>query len=611
VKTSTFQIVVTLAIAVTALHVARDLFLPLALAVLLTFLLTPIVLRLERRRVPRVPAVLLTVLVVACAGGLIAYRAAEQVLQVAAELPHYRQNIQRKLQVASSFVRPWKEQMRAAGDVVADLTDEGAASDETPGAQAAPNGSELPPDDDPGTGAIEGEWSALQLAWDWFVPVLSPFATGAIVVVFTIFMLIEREDLRNRFIVICGVEHVPGTTEALLDAAERVSRYLRMQLLINCMYGVALAVTCWMTGLPNPLLWAGIGAVFRFVPYAGAVLGAGLPLLIAVAMADGWTVVVVLAVVLAVLELIVNNVLEPWLYGNSTGVSPSGILIAAFFWTWLWGGVGLLLATPLTVLLTVVGRQIPPLRFLTTLLSDEPPLAPAARLYQRLLAGDAHESLQIVEKEMAAQNSEAHVADLLLQPLLQTVMDQAHGLLDHERHDSLLGSVRELETEFAATLVDQEWSSANRPRASLVVAPARLQADGLAAEIVASMLQRQGWQAKSLPRTALVSDLASQILDTSSVMLVLCAIGPRSIEHCRYVLRHLSTAKWSRPVILYVLSDTPPTVDEKARLTSFSAGVSVVTSAIELIDRLEKSEGEPTTSEDALRVPSSISAGAG
>lgn len=223
-------------------------------------------------------------------------------------------------------------------------------------------------------------------------PLLSPLASAGLVIVVVIFMLMEREDLRDRFIRLVGYGDLHRTTQALQDAGKRVGQYLLMQLVVNIVYAVPITIGLWVLGIPNALLWGMLALALRFVPYIGPIIGALLPLFLALAVAPGWALLLWTAALFIVMELITGNVIEPWLYGSRTGLSPLAIIVAAIFWTWLWGPLGLVLSTPLTVCLVVLGRHVPQFEFLDVLFGNEPVLEPHARLYQRLLAGDPDEA---------------------------------------------------------------------------------------------------------------------------------------------------------------------------------------------------------------------------
>ena len=229
-------------------------------------------------------------------------------------------------------------------------------------------------------------------------PLVSPLATAGIVIVFVIFMLLKREDLRDRFIRLAGSRDLPRTTQALDDAARRVGRYLLMQLVVNTTYAIPIGIGLWLIGIPNPILWGMLCGLLRFVPYIGPIVAAFFPLALAIAVDPGWTTFLLAGAWFIVVELISNNVVEPWLYGASTGLSPIAIIAAAVFWTWLWGPIGLLLSTPLTVCLVVLGRHVPQLAFLDVILGNEPVLEPPELLYQRLLVGDPNEATERAEE---------------------------------------------------------------------------------------------------------------------------------------------------------------------------------------------------------------------
>ena len=277
-------------------------------------------------------------------------------------------------------------------------------------------------------------------------PLIEPLATTGIVIVFVVFMLLQREDLRDRFIRLVGTSDLHRTTQALGDAAGRVGRYLLMQLVVNVAYGIPIGVGLWLIGVPNPLLWGMLAIVLRFVPFIGPVIAAAFPLALSIAVDPGWTMLLWTAALFIVLELISGNIVEPWLYGASTGLSSIAILAAAVFWTWLWGPVGLLLSTPLTVCLVVLGRHVPQFGFLNVLLGSEPVLEPAESLYQRLLAGDPDEATERAEEYLKSHSILVYYEDVAIPALSMFEHDRARGVLTDER--------RALVSAAALTLVD-------------------------------------------------------------------------------------------------------------------------------------------------------------
>ena len=245
----------------------------------------------------------------------------------------------------------------------------------------------------------------LEVLQNLIIPLVSPLATTGLIIIVTIFMLLERENLRDRFIRLVGYGDLHRTTEALQDAGRRVGQYLLMQLVVNVTYAIPITIGLWLLGIPNALLWGVLALVLRFVPYIGPAIGMLLPMLLALAVAPGWSLVLWTGALFLVMELISNNVVEPWLYGSKTGLSPLAIIVAAIFWTWLWGPVGLILSTPLTVCLVVLGRHVPQFEFFEVLFGNEPVLEPKERLYQRLLAGDPEEATDYAEETLEEEIS--------------------------------------------------------------------------------------------------------------------------------------------------------------------------------------------------------------
>src|SRR5919202_347338 len=265
----------------------------------------------------------------------------------------------------------------------------------------------------------------LQVIQNIIGPLLEPLATTGIVVVFVIFMLLQREDLRDRLIRLAGADDLQRTTQALDDAAHRVSRYLVAQTIVNVTYGVPIALGLWFIGVPNPVLWGILAMVLRFIPYIGPWIAAMFPLALSVAVDPGWSMLLWTVGLFLAVELISNNLVEPWLYGSSTGLSAVAIVVAASFWTWLWGPVGLLLSTPLTSCLVVLGRHVEQLQFLDVMLGDRPALSPDENFYQRILAGDAEEVLGHAELILQQCSLSSYSDEVVLKALEIAARDAA------------------------------------------------------------------------------------------------------------------------------------------------------------------------------------------
>src|SRR5690606_33412062 len=287
-------------------------------------------------------------------------------------------------------------------------------------------------------------------------PLIGPLATTGLVVVVVIFMLLEREELRDRFIRLVGYGDLHRTTEALQDAGKRVGQYLLTQLVVNITYGVPLAFGLWVLGIPNAALWGMLAIVLRFVPYIGPVIAAILPLFLAFAVAPGWDLLLWTIGLFIIIELLINNVIEPWLYGSRTGLSPLAILVSAIFWTWLWGPVGLVLSTPLAVCLVVLGRHVPQFEFLEILFGNEPVLDPKERLYQRLLAGDPDEATDNAEEMLEEKYLVEFYGSVTIPALLMAERDRLRGVLTEQQLQIVTESTKTLVANLEQIATEEE-----------------------------------------------------------------------------------------------------------------------------------------------------------
>ena len=446
-RVSSTQSLAALVVVIGALYFGRDVFVPLALAGLLSFALAPVIAALRRRGVPRTPAVI-TVVILAFLGIFVfGFVVAGQVSQLGASLPRYELNIREKIRSLQSnaagggLVERAAEALRDLRQDIEEAT-EGPA-DEATSSPVEPEASEPQPIP---VQITQPDPAPLQILQTIVGPLIEPLATTGIVIVFVVFMLLQKEDLRDRFIRLVGSRDLHRTTQALGDAAQRVGRYLLMQLLVNAVYGIPIGIGLWLIGVPNPLLWGMLSVVLRFVPFIGPIIASAFPLALSIAVDPGWTMLLWTAALFIFLELISGNIVEPWLYGASTGLSSIAILAAAIFWTWLWGPVGLLLSTPLTVCLVVLGRHVPQFGFLNVLLGSEPVLEPAESLYQRLLAGDPDEATERAEEYVKSHSILQYYEGVAIPALSMFEHDRARGVLADER--------RELVAAAALTLVD-------------------------------------------------------------------------------------------------------------------------------------------------------------
>ena len=438
---------------ITTLYFGREIFVPIALAVLLSFVLAPLVGLLQRVRVPKGLAVVSVVItafaLIFATGSLLA----TQLTQLAGDLPRYQSTIREKIQSFRETTAGRGTLERASG-MLKDLSkelDKPRDSGSFPGSGtiASSKGIAPPPVPvevrQPDPGALESLQSLIS-------PLLHPLATTGIIIIFVIFILLQREDLRNRLIRLAGSHDLQRTTAALDDAASRLSRLFLIQLLLNGTFGVVIGTGLWVLGIPSAILWGILAAVLRFVPYIGAVIAAAFPLALAVAVDPGWTMLLGTLALFLVVEPIVGHVIEPMVYGHSTGLSPVAVVASATFWTALWGPIGLVLATPLTVCLVVLGRHVERLEFLDVMFGDRPALSPAEIFYQRMLAGDPTEAAEKAEEFLKERSLSSYYDEVALKGLQLAQADAERELLNHDR----LLKIRDSVSEFVSDLADQE-----------------------------------------------------------------------------------------------------------------------------------------------------------
>jgi predicted PurR-regulated permease PerM len=440
---------IIVAAVVATLYFGRDLLVPIALAVLLSFVLAPVVIALARLRIGKVAAVLITVAVTFAL--LIALGAVigKQISQLAENLPDYQNVIGKKLETVrtSDFGRGVVEK---AADALHGLDAKLAKPQERP-QQAAPPVAEAARSGEPflPVEVHEPAPGPVQILQSILSALLPPLATAAIVVVFVIFILLQREDLRDRVIGLVGAHDLHRTTKALDDAAFRLSRYFLALTGINAVFGLVITLGLTLIGVPNPILWGIVGAVLRFVPYIGAVISAAFPLAIAAAVDSGWTMMLETALLFIVLETAMGQVVEPRLFGHTTGMSPLAIIVAAAFWTLIWGTPGLLLSTPITACLVVLGRHVESLNVIELVLGDKPALSPVQSFYQRILASDPDEvafQAEILLKDMKLVD---YYEDVALPALAMAQVDVARGVLDRRRQAEVCASVESVVDDLA------------------------------------------------------------------------------------------------------------------------------------------------------------------
>jgi predicted PurR-regulated permease PerM len=556
---------------VVVLYWAQAVFVPIALAILLTFVLAPPVTWLERW-VGRVPAVLAMVTLVFTVLGLAGWGLARQMDYLAEDLPRYRVNILAKIaDVRGASKGGSVEKLQETiEDIKTDL-----------GKSEAPRGTVSRPV------VVTSEQVGFS-GFAWLGPIVSPLGTAGLVLAMVIFMLLERRDLRDRLLGLFGHGQLAITTKALDEAGTRVSRQLWMQSLVNLVYGAAAGAGLYVLGVPYPLVWAALAAVLRFIPYVGPVLGAAAPILVSLAAAEGWAGPLWVLGLFVVLELFTNLVLETVLYAGAAGVSPVALLASVAFWTWLWGPLGLLLATPLTVCLVVLGKHVPGLEFVGTLLADTPALPAEYGYYQRLLARDQSEAADLIERHIKTESPRSVFDALLLPALNYAERDRLEQRLSPDEETVVIDATRELLSDAAESIrrlnpeppAPLDDSPLPGPREPLRVLgyPTNGIADEVALTMLAHLLDDLPI-AVEITRTRLqASDLLSLVREQGFSIVCLADLPPSPPSKTRYLVKRLHAAL--PDVRILVGRWGPPALADESTQVLRDAGANLVASTL-------------------------------
>jgi predicted PurR-regulated permease PerM len=523
-------------LVIVVLYWAQAVLVPIALAILLTFVLTPPVGWLERS-LGRVPAVLAAVFLVFLVLGLAGWGLARQMDNLAEDLPSYRVNILAKIaDVRGAGKGGSVEKLQETiDDIRSDL-----------GQSEPPRGSGSRPV------IVTSEHVAGLSGFSWLGPIIGPLGTAGLVLAMVIFMLLERRDLRDRLIGLFGHGRLTVTTKAFDEAGTRVSRQLLMQSLVNLVYGIAAGVGLYVIGVPYPWVWAALGAALRFIPYLGPVVGAGAPILVSLAALPGWAGPLGVVGLFVVLELFTNLVLETVLYAGAAGVSQVALLVSVAFWTWLWGPLGLLLATPLTVCLVVLGKHVPGLEFLGTLMADTPALAPEYGYYQRLLARDESEAADLIERHINAESPRSVYDALLLPALNYAERDRLEHRLSPDEEAAVLDATRELLSDAAESIRRLQPDPSARfddsrlpgPREPLRVLGYATNgvADGLALTMLGHLLDDLPIVVEITNARLLASELVSLVEAQGVSIVCLADLPPSPPSKTRYLVKRLRAA---------------------------------------------------------------------
>jgi predicted PurR-regulated permease PerM len=527
--------ILTFAVVCALLYWGQVVLIPIALAALISFLLGPLVLRLHRWGVPRVPAV---IVVVSLAGGLLlglGWVVAGQLGELANELPSYRENIRAKVADLRALTRGGVLE-RVQNTVTALSEDIERDADVEAAAQGTAPAVEEP---EPVPVQIAGDESLFGNA-TILNPVLEGLATAGLALLLSIFMLIKREDLRNRLVSLAGQASVVVTTKAIEEAGQRISRYLLMQFIINASMGLAVGLGLWVIGVPYSALWGLSAAVLRYIPYVGPWLAAVLPIAVSLVTSPGWSEVLVVISLFVVLELFSNNVMEPWLYGQSVGLSAIAVIVSVIFWTWLWGPVGLVLATPLTACLVVLSKYVPELAALNRLLGETPALPPHLRLYQRLLARDEDEAEDVVA-EFRKEHSLAETCDgPVLGALLQLKRDLAAGRVSTDDGEFVTSALAELVDDLYDDAERQEPEEAAVADSALLIGfPARDRLDAIALGLLRALMREAHHELEVLSPDLLIGERIEQVAKRRPIAVCIPSLPPGDLTTTRRLCKRL------------------------------------------------------------------------
>jgi predicted PurR-regulated permease PerM len=552
--------VLLLATVIAILYFGRAILIPFALALTLNFLLAPAVIYLHRFRIRRVPAVIIVVLVAAGLVGGIGWVVLRQLVWIADDLPNYRANLHQKMEyLQAPSVGPFGRAIQGVREVGQELY--GNQSAPTPaadlprtpplstmtvtpsgrvktGAKTAANeaapGAVVNPASPTPVVVVEPPRGIPDLVTA-MAPVLRPLGEAVFVMVLTVYMLIKREDLHNRLLLLAGMGRLNIVTQALDDAGQRITRYLSLNFLINAGYGLCFGLGLFAIQIPNATLWGVLAGTLRFVPYIGTSIGVLLPFVFALGYSPYWGPALVVLALFALLEFSVSNFLEPWLYGTHTGISTLALLIMAVFWTILWGWPGLVLSTPLTVCLIVMGLHMPQLSFLHILLGEGAELAPEAKFYERLLAMDQAQARIIAEKFLEG-HSLADLYDVVLLPALSLAERDRHkGALDQVRANFVFQCANELIAELSDLgLLSPEDNSAQQRRAFPVICVSTQdQADEIVATMLAQLLEMGGNRALQLPSHTLTDEILVRLAEEKETVVCISALPPFAFADTR------------------------------------------------------------------------------
>jgi predicted PurR-regulated permease PerM len=563
-------------LVIAVLYWAQAVLIPVALAVLISFVLTPPTVKLQKW-IGHVPAVLVTVALAFSVLGLAGWGLATQMGALTADLPAYRQNIRQKI---SDIRQAGKgSSIEKVQDTIEEIKTEIEKSDGPQEIPAQP---------------VVVRPERVGSLWGfpaWLGPVLGPLTTAGLVIVMVIFILVERDDLRGRLIGLVGHGHLAVTTKAFDEAGRRVSRQLLMQTCVSAIYGLGVGIGLYLMGVPYALLWAGLASLCRFIPYVGPFIGAAAPILVALAAFPGWTQPLWVMGLFLGLELFTNLVLETVLYAGAAGVSQVGLLISLAFWTWLWGSMGLVMATPLTVCLVVLGKHVPGLDFLSKLMAESPEIEPDMRYYQRLLAHDPSEASDFIDQHIKAQSLESVYDALLLPALNYAERDRLENRLTAEEESAVVDATRELMSDAAvasraarlartngAVTTTAEHAAPGVERVTVLALPANATSDELALHMFNQLLEDTAVVLDVVSGHMLASEIIAKVQEHGYKAVCIADLPPSPPSKTRYLIKKL---RYALPELKIVVGRwAPPALADEHSRALLEAGADFVGSTL-------------------------------
>ncbi|MBA3816151.1 MAG: AI-2E family transporter [Parachlamydiaceae bacterium] len=558
------------------LYLGQDILIPLALAVLLSFFLSQFVTRLEKY-VGRIISVLIIVCMVFIGISATTYIMSQQLIELAAKLPDYKTNIIKKLRALHI---PQGGVLTRLSNTIEDL------KKELPG-QEQPKNHETGVLT-PSVQVVETKKDFTSIAESVFGTFFSVLGTLGFVLLLVVLMLINREDLRGRIIRLIGQGRIGPTTLAMDDASARISSYLFMQLVVNVSFGVLVGIGLFLIGIPNAILWGGMAIVLRFIPYLGVWISSAVPIILSLAVSESWALPVITICLFLGLELVLCNGVEPWLYGSSTGVSPMALMVAAVFWTWMWGPIGLVLSTALTVCLVVLGHHVGKLEFLSILLSDEEPLKPDEECYNRLLVDDQNETLNLIEKYLQTHTKVDLYDNVLIPVITASETDLRLGSIDVEQGRELRQNIYEIVEDLSYLPLDVKEESSEEAQSTPIppiskkyhalCLPVRAERDELAGAMLTQLLGQQSIEAENVPIKLNTEELITFVQKCEPGVIFISVVSPSTVIHARYLAQKIRQ-KISKLKIYVGIWGTKVSSDAVNKL--HSAGVDQVVYSLE------------------------------